>query len=802
MKLKYLFSFSILSILFFNVIVFSTNTYAVSGTCYFSGGDCSAPGLGDFGTNDVLSGRSTDGSGIAIDSSVNSPSALISFLEGRLSGSAQDQTGAAFIISQLTGNNSRTPNLADFEARLNQTGVTVNQVTAQPTYTSWYDTANNDDFYDWHEPVWRTVVEVRFNDGTGDKVYAQIETLCGNLVAGAIPIPPPPLPPVPPAPSVCRPWVLAIDVPTDVHSGELVPVHVTGTDVTDPSVAKKHWTTTKSSLDVTTDCTNGDVWNFHFVTDSYVYDHYDSCDGGDYCHWVHHDLYTTNRWDLNAQGPCFDYILTAGISPLGNYQVEVNSEINNITPTLKNDSWTKYNKVLPGFATVGSFYNKYKTVTKSKATEWQISQLTIAPNVPVPSLKNTSPGTPGSDNPSLVNAQTYFAAAGWKSIKTGTAVFNKNGTFKSGTNPLVPFSVSVDDLLSGTKVCFAFSVKSASSDPSNHSFTLDNTWNHSALNSNGYSINTTTAIQPCIIIVKKPKVQVWGGDLSVGKTYNSSAGTDAGISTTTSIKTFGTFGSWVEYGIFATKAISGIASGSAFNGGLGITDVTAQVCDFSKLTFTNAGTVTCSSSTAKGNYNPNRAIPAVLASFAGGSTNNVSGTIAPKNLDSGIYTSGGNITLSQSELPPGKSIILKVSGTVTIAGDQTYNSNNNGAKYTGISQLPQLVIIAGNINISRDVTRVDAWLIANAKINTCIEGGETTQLTANMCRDPLTVNGPVMAQRLFLRRTAGSNKGVDHSGDPAEIFNLRSDTYLWAYSRATSSGRVQTVYTTELPPRL
>jgi hypothetical protein len=548
------------------------------------------------------------------------------------------------------------------------------------------------------------------------------------------------------------------------------------------------------------------------VTDSYVFYHSTWCTG-DYCVPFDHDSYRTDTWDASAQGPCFDYTLTAGIKPLStSYQVEANSIINNITPTLASDSWTKYHEV-SGFSGIGVFYSKYNTSstkstrTKSKVTEWQISQLTIGPNVPVPTLKNTSPNTPGSDNPSLVPASAYFAAAGWTSIKTGKAVFDKSGKFvnNSGTNPLVPFSVPIGDLESGSKVCFAFSVKAASSDPSNHLTTLDNTWNHSSLNSNGYGINTTTAIQPCIIVVKKPKVQVWGGDLSVGKTKGSSAGVDASVSTTTSIKSYGTFGSWVEYGIFATKTISGMASGSALNGGLGITDVTAQVCDFSKLSFTNAGTITCSSSTKKGYYNPKRAIPAVEASFAGGNTNSVSGTIAPKDLDSGIYKSSGDITLSQSELTSGtsgKSIILKVSGTVTISGDQTYNSDNNGAKYTGISQLPQLVIIADNINISKDVKRVDAWLIANAKINTCIEGGETTQLTANICSDPLTVNGPVMAQQLFLRRTAGSDKGADHSGDPAEIFNLRADTYLWAYARATSSGRIQTVYTTELPPRL
>ena len=58
-----------------------------------------------------------------------------------------------------------------------------------------------------------------------------------------------------------------------------------------------------------------------------------------------------------------------------------------------------------------------------------------------------------------------------------------------------------------------------------------------------------------------------------------------------------------------------------------------------------------------------------------------------------------------------------------------------------------------------------------------------------------------MAKQLWLRRTAGSGTDLA-SGDPAEVFNLRPDAYLWAATRATGSGRVQTMYTTELPPRL
>jgi hypothetical protein len=62
------------------------------------------------------------------------------------------------------------------------------------------------------------------------------------------------------------------------------------------------------------------------------------------------------------------------------------------------------------------------------------------------------------------------------------------------------------------------------------------------------------------------------------------------------------------------------------------------------------------------------------------------------------------------------------------------------------------------------------------------------------------VNGPVLSDKLILYRTAGSGTGAA-SGDPAEVFNTRPDTYLWAQLVAAGSGRAETVDTTELPPR-
>jgi hypothetical protein len=58
-----------------------------------------------------------------------------------------------------------------------------------------------------------------------------------------------------------------------------------------------------------------------------------------------------------------------------------------------------------------------------------------------------------------------------------------------------------------------------------------------------------------------------------------------------------------------------------------------------------------------------------------------------------------------------------------------------------------------------------------------------------------------MTNKLYLRRTAGSGTGAINSGDPAEVFNLRADAYMWSYERAKKLNIVKSVYTVELPPR-
>src|SRR5690606_8287154 len=121
-------------------------------------------------------------------------------------------------------------------------------------------------------------------------------------------------------------------------------------------------------------------------------------------------------------------------------------------------------------------------------------------------------------------------------------------------------------------------------------------------------------------------------------------------------------------------------------------------------------------------------------------------------------------------IPRGRSVTIVASGTVTISGNITYTEDTLGS----INDIPQVVIVANNINIQDNVSRVDAWLVAENTINTC--ANVTGNLTSEKCNTALEVNGPVVTDHLLLNRTAGSGSG-DESDDPAERFNLRPDAF-------------------------
>lgn len=393
--------------------------------------------------------------------------------------------------------------------------------------------------------------------------------------------------------------------------------------------------------------------------------------------------------------------------------------------------------------------------TNSGPTEWQLKRIEVPPggSIPRDELENSS-----------LPCVHYRPANTCIDKGSGTRTFPATTTTLSLLNgetidPSTP---------AGTEICYTLSVRPYAPNTPN--------WRHSA--------------PVCIKVSKQPKMQVWGHDVRTrGQIDTGTSAINAGGNRL--------FGSWVEYGAFSVNPNTNFASGSGLNEGS--TNTVPSATSWHRLTFAND-----TDSGDFGMYTLPTTLPTITSQFigasSGGAFNSNLGALA-----SGTYNVG-NVTINTSDVGQangrGKSIIIVSTGTVTISGNIIYRGPGAGDRFTSTSQIPQVVIIARNINIRNSATQVDAWLLTtgNGAINTCSDRAVTAPLNTTVCNSPLTVNGPVATQHIHLRRTAGSDS-VANAGSPAEIFNMRPDAYIWAYNRASQAGKAQTVYSVELPPR-
>ena len=412
-----------------------------------------------------------------------------------------------------------------------------------------------------------------------------------------------------------------------------------------------------------------------------------------------------------------------------------------------------------------------KGPTKSRNnTQWQLVRMVLPSTAAIPN------SAVGGQQP------CQYYGNGCTPIETG----NSGGSgYGLAITDLISRTESALDIEVGRQICYATAVQ-----PYNQS---SGDWRYG---------------QPsCVRIGKKPKVQVWGSDLSVGRYFanDNSPRVSAVVDTSTSAKAGGTktFGSWVEYGIFASGTVRG-ASAAGLAGPDG--NSSSSQGEWDKLTFANAGhtgTSGCNGTIKFGCYTVpagTGSIPDVAARLVPTATTGspLTGTVS---LDgrSGAFYANGNLTISGGTIGKSNSVIIRASGTITISGDIRYTTDS----LSSISEIPQVVIIADSIRINDNVTNVDSWLVANGSnghIYTCGSNDFTQVLTSNTCKDKLTINGPVMAKKLYLTRTSGSGTGAA-SGEPAEVLNLRADAYLWAIGRSGGLGSVQTINTRELAPR-
>lgn len=431
----------------------------------------------------------------------------------------------------------------------------------------------------------------------------------------------------------------------------------------------------------------------------------------------------------------------------------------------------------------GTIKEKPGAATKSRPIEWQLSYVVIRPGGQKPSgaISSTNPPCTQYRGANVTCSAGPFTSGG--AASGGGLVIPKEGhTFQLRYATAPDFEV-------GTKLCYGLSVKDRAHNSA--------TWRHSNLE--------------CMVVSKRPTVRVMGGDLLVGRNGASS-------NVRTNAKSVGgrMYGSYGEYAIIASGLVTNMASAAGYAGGVEESGLLIP-CSVSKLTFSNRPTATgACAANQLGRFSFGGEAPGVASRFPISTSTPTLPTSGQVRITDHpaqtVYRAAGSLTatttinLASATIPVGSWYVINAPNSdVIINGNLTYQDT---AAISSPSQIPQLVIIARNIIIHSDVTRVDAWLIASGtgshgRINTCGAGAgitESTQPTASRCNALLRVNGPVIANRLLMKRTAGAGTGA-RSGDPAEVFNLRPDAYLWATAINSGTTKASTSFTKELPPR-
>ena len=418
----------------------------------------------------------------------------------------------------------------------------------------------------------------------------------------------------------------------------------------------------------------------------------------------------------------------------------------------------------------------------------------------------------------------------------------------------------------GKKYCTRSVIWPAASHDSD-SNTVENNMSGSAMNG-GNNLHHVSAAS-CVTLAKKPNFQVLGGGFYTNGTIKTSLSEKAvggGLGAYPSAETR-SFGSWDEFGVLAAGKVLGFGSGAAmgyeegynfnlprggimnayytFIGPTGPNSVVSGINNISPLTIAN-------SKNTPGESGISRIGSAVLARlkarFRDTIIRNSSNTITSLTSNetsaknylglSQLYHQGDtslsamNSTANFYQFDRGGNLIARSNTTgeklmntlaMFVDGTLTIDRNINIAHetYNAVDDFPQVLIFAKKINITSNVTNIDAWLILDEdygdnQIDTCSDNHYPNTLS---CNETLTITGPVFARKLVLNRTAGSHTGGGRAGThplqtgpigtyyaegsihPAEVFTLRADAYFWAYRQSLSGGQAYMVYSREIAPR-
>jgi len=461
-----------------------------------------------------------------------------------------------------------------------------------------------------------------------------------------------------------------------------------------------------------------------------------------------------------------DYNIRMNFQPNGRYKLVINNvaarnyiqykfPFDDINYTLKCGSLYGLTPSITtnptGTVKQGASINTIPSVASSGSPgnhDWKVASAVFAPGV-APQFNSTN---------------DQYACNGFVNEQICDDNFNSGKTQFTTANTLLPQkSYPVASAIPvGSNICFVLSVnRPTATAPATE-------WRYSAM--------------VCVRVTAPPdtsSVQIWGNDFYTGGQAVGEFRTPRGADDPTK-----SYGSWVEYGIFSKARNFSIASGAGLSGG-----GTLSQQDWSRLTFANTNPVAAPCSSGQYGCWGDVPDPSLLI-----------------NALASRCSFGGDQTISTPKTVTGTEYICS-NGTVRINANISYNDVTVNAPQS----LPQLIIIANNIVIGKDVSNVDAWLVTKqidsngGNISTCdaIAGFQpfssiSPRLSESTCPTPLALNGPIITNHLYLYRTTK----LTTSDNPAERLNLRADAYLWAYAGGGSGSPVaETVSVNELPPR-
>lgn len=474
---------------------------------------------------------------------------------------------------------------------------------------------------------------------------------------------------------------------------------------------------------------------------------------------------------------------------------------------------------------------KTSSSTQTKPIEWKLTHFVVKPNQAIPGVGGVGTTPTAADGSKLSGGfvSNYDVDPCATSIYNTAAVYNTGDaskriqgcqTIANGTITNLDSTKTINIKLSGssdpdntfsvpetaevgTKYCFALSISP---------YMMSKDWNKEQQD----SFKDWHHGKPgCIIVVKKPKTQFLGGGIYAGGGVVASQSTrvtaytqNTGPQSTLTSNVERKFGSWVEYELVVNKETnSGLATNGIFgstmvdtaNPNQAVTGIAGRTTKDVK--FQNRLTLANNASTY-GNFDGTNYAQAFFNRMKSFYQSRLSRMVT-YTTGSGVsvgseYNSNMDVNLGTISNTGGKTtVIYAPNNTVTISGN-IQNTNIN------VRSVGQTIIIAKNININQNVTRVDAWLLASDSIDTCKITGS---LSSTVCNNHLLVNGPVVvasnkADGLKLNRTAGSEGAGDGIGNPGETFLLGYDAYQWIVNQADVGGvRITTSYTKELPVR-